>query len=430
MAEDIVAEKTLLFEKLLTPDAQQVLISRFANAQQYLSFDVAYLTLLQQLLGLVLSANTNQGMSGFDIFNLNWAFELPTIDELLQGIYLKPIQIDINQLFIDWASTYLNISLPENFKLDRWGVFTFFFVRDRYAVLFDLVVRNGKYGESHYDSALYYNPAMVSALPYWGDIVYSGMLSGTLAQMSWNPMVVVQWARVFKNEAFANALALKIDLLEQTLEKAFFLDFNILDYSRFPDEGTVDGVPCAVIHTRQGYDLRVPVIDLILFGWIMDVSCFDIDRFSELDKSSISQTFSDFTYYRFEQQLTSWMPPTDSLLFSRSYEEMTDITKSKIVHTYATHRYMIARIRRIVKSTLQGYNLDAYTLNEYVMAVLDLVYRKRIGHQRLKGWKAQLSDDDFHDMWKQKWEKAGLNTTILDLLWERFKDMQKVVVSL
>ena len=61
-----------------------------------------YNSILNMLLGLQACVDWQIGLRDLDIFNIDFDFELPDIDELLQGINVKVTTPDLEDVFSDF----------------------------------------------------------------------------------------------------------------------------------------------------------------------------------------------------------------------------------------------------------------------------------------------------------------------------------------
>jgi hypothetical protein len=67
-------------------------------------------------------------------------------------------------------------------------------------------------------------------------------------------------------------------------------------------------------------------------------------------------------------------------------------------------------------------------LVKYYHAALEVVYKNRQSHNRIRNWKTQLSDDEFYQMWLEKWKTLGLNSSKLQQIYELVKTWEKFLL--
>jgi hypothetical protein len=429
--ENISAQKELLFLKTLTPEAQDIIIRRMANAGEYLRQDIMFYQLIESVLAAYLAIGTGKGWNEFDIFNWNWSISLPTIEQLLEGQYAIVINIDVNDLFRDFASIEWGYELPEDFVLNFSNMLPFFFLININPQVVYWIIGIGVYGQSHYNYALYFSPNYEQLPPTpWGVVYWPSSVVASVPQLSVNPTVVAQWAEMFGSKLLAEYLALKVDMLEQILLGAFFLSFNMLNLSVFLPKSYFDSVEGIKFSFKQGYKLFIPSIDFLLFGFYLNVSRLGIDRLMNLTDRVMAEAVTKFGYYRGLIQLNLFQSPWSGVLFRKTEVEMENFHIHRSVQRYAVHAYNIQLLVKRLYRKLDSYGINQFDKFKYRLAMLDLVYRLRIGHKRSKEWKTELSDDEFYRMWLSKWETQGLNTSILQEIYGDFITCQKQVLKM
>ena len=428
MSENIDAMKQLLFLKTLTPEAQEIIMNRMAKAGEYMRADIIYYQLIENLLAAYLVIGTGKGYNEFDIFNWNWKIEMPTIEQLLEGIYAVAVNMDISEVFQQFAQWEWGYILPPDFVLNFSNMLPFFFSISQNPQVCYWIVGIGVYGQSHYDYALYFSPSyqMLPPTP-WGVVYYPSAIVASVPELSVNPRVVEEWASLLGSRVLAEYLAIKVDCLEQLLENAFFLGFNMLDFSKFHPKSTFNNVEGIKFKFKQGYELFIPSIDFFMFGFYLDFSRLGIDRLMNLTDKILQSAVTKFGYYRGMIQLSLFQSPWSALLRRKTYEEMKNYHIHRSVQKYATHAYNIQMLVNALYRKLDKYGLNQTDKWKYRLAFLDLIYRLRVGHKRAKEWKAKLSDDEFRDMWFNKWTALGLNTSILEEIYGDFITCQRQI---
>jgi hypothetical protein len=111
------------------------------------------------------------------------------------------------------------------------------------------------------------------------------------------------------------------------------------------------------------------------------------------------------------------------LLFTVPEQERLSIPRSPRVNVYGVHRHAQEQIRSLVTRVVP--EAGPSELVRYYHAALEVVYKDRESHRRIRNWKTQLSDDEFYQMWLEKWKTLGLNTSKLQQIYGLVKAWEK-----
>jgi len=427
---NIEVQKQKLFAKVLTREGTETTIKRMQQINDILNFNTWWLSILETLTGLWFTPQFGFGLTEFDIFHIDFDFELPSLDDLLKGIYIKINTLSLEEIFRDFLKIDFNIDFPEGQLLDFGNTLYYFFKDPFLTGIAQPFICDCIYGESYYGKCCYYNPQRYIYLyrPSQFDQL-SGTLQ-TIGQMSVNPQVLAQWTDLIGNRTIAEVVVQKVDMLEKLMNNAFFLGFSILGHSIFAPREYKYNTYCARVSFSDEVTMCLPSIDAITFGFILDQSLLDVDRLIDPTTTGYKSTASRFAYYRMLRQKRRFQSPISGLVFMHRYQAMQSPHKNPSILKYATHRFNIRMIRERIKRKLIRRGMNVFDVNKYVMATIDLVYRKRIGHKRIKQWKAKLSEDEFKQLWLDKWVTQGLNKDLLLELYgeyitwvERVKDL-------
>jgi hypothetical protein len=125
------------------------------------------------------------------------------------------------------------------------------------------------------------------------------------------------------------------------------------------------------------------------------------------------------------KQKELFVSPVSGLVFSVPLEQRESVPRSPRITVYGTHRHAQEELRKLVRTLLP--DADIFTQNKYYLAALEVAYKNRIVHARLRKWKQMVSEDRFHELWLQKWESMGLNRDILEALYERVVSWRKLL---
>ena len=434
MSNNIESQKQLLLQKTIGDEGSEITRKRMIDIDDILDFDSIYEAMIEMLAGLTTSSDFGIGLTDFDIFHVNFTFRLPTIDEILAGIYVVPIQISLEQDFSQYVQFDLGLTFDTSKLLDYTQTLNWFLkdgitnpVSWQYTyqnvALFDIT----KYGEG-----IYWESDTVPVNPTLGQqIQLNPLQSDTLLslshQASLKPWIVKQYTVLLGNEQLAIAYLMRKDFLEKTMKDAFFLGFSMLNYSPIRTkeiQNDVEGVTIHVTVDSQDIGIFVQTIDRICFGFILGVTPLGLGRFTpEESYTTFRNTGPRYAFWRAMKQKQRFQSMTTELLFTVPEEEKQSIPQSPRINVYGVHRHAQEQIRDLVMRVVSDAGPNE--LVKYYHAALEVVYKNRQSHHRIRNWKTQLSDDEFYKMWLEKWKTLGLNSSKLQQIYELVKTWEK-----
>lgn len=430
MPRTVENQKQKEFLKTLSEEATDLITERMYQISEVLNFDLIYLSILDMLVGLNLVANLGIGLTDFTLYHIEFNFRLPTLDELLQGLHIIVEQISLEDVFSEFMDFEFGIEYDPSISLDFPTTIFYFFKNDIFPGISFPNLPIGRYGIDKYGKCIYYTPYLPAPFkPTMPESATDNLIS-QITKLSISPHIQAQLVALGVHPDLVKGLTRKVDWFEKCMEKGFFLGANLLDYSRFAPKIYYNGQEGAEIEIEPGKKIFVPNIDMVSFGFILGVSQLGLDRFVVTNTTIFRTTGPRFSYYRAMRMKQRFVSPISGLVFRKTWREMQSVHKHRSSLKYGTHRHLIEQIRRQVKGYLANRDLDAFTLNKYVNAVVDLVYRKRLGHKRTKLWKTTLPEDYFRKLWIEKWKTMGLKKEILEELYSRFSYMQEVTTKL
>ncbi|MGC9108573.1 MAG: hypothetical protein ACP5IE_10360, partial [Infirmifilum sp.] len=245
------------------------------------------------------------------------------------------------------------------------------------------------------------------------------------------PWVVEQYAVMLGNRQLGAAVAMRIDFLERAMGDAFFLGFSMLNYSPIRAREIQANTEGVTVHVRvNGTEIGIfcPSIDRITYGFILGVTPLGLGRFTpDVSYTIFRSTGPRYAFWRAMREKERFQSLTTEMLFTVPREERESIPRSPRINVYGVHRHAQEQIRVLVYKMTEG--MDAFTRNKYYAAALELAYRERVSHSRLHDWKTMLSEDEFKRVWLEKWQALGLNTSILNTIYEQVRQWQKILVK-
>jgi hypothetical protein len=430
-ALQVESQKQKLLQKTLGDQAPEITQRRMIAISDILNFDLFWNNMLRLLAGLLTVSDFGAGLTDFDIFHANFRIRLPTLEELLQGVFIgiEPVSLEFD--FSEYVKLDLGLYFDPSWSLDFPQTLKWFFkFEETPAIAFPeanpIIARFDvtKYGEGVYCEEVL--TVTLGSNPPVG----AGLLKGTVAQtyfLSVTPWVVEQYAVMLGNYQLGKAYAMRIDFLEKVLKDAFFLGFGMLGYTPIRSKEVKDGQEGVTVHlTVDGRDVGVFVnsLDKITYGFILGVTPLGLGRFTPSEMYTIFRnTAARYAWWRAMKQKELFVSPVSGLVFSVPLEQRESVPRSPRITVYGTHRYAQEELRKLVRTLLS--DADIFTQNKYYLAALEVAYKNRIVHARSRMWKQAVSEDQFRDLWLRKWESMGLNRDILEALYERVISWRK-----
>jgi hypothetical protein len=430
-ALQVESQKQKLLQKTLGDQAPEITQQRMIAISDVLNFDLFWNNVLRLLAGLLSVSDFGVGLNVFDLFYANFRIRLPTLDELLSGIYIviEPVSLEFD--FSEYVKFDLGLHFDPSWSLDfpltlRW----FFKIDEMPGLAFPeanpLIARFDvtKYGEGVYCEEII--DATRGSNPQLAPAQLSGFISQT-AYLSVTPWVVEQYAVLLGNRQLGEATAMRIDFLEKVLEDAFFLGFGMLGYTPIRSKEVRDGQEGVTVHiTVDGRDVGVFVnsLDKITYGFILGVTPLGLGRFTPPETYTIFRnTAARYAWWRAMKQKELLVSPVSGLVFSVPLEQRESLPRSPRVTVYGTHRHAQEELRKLVRTLLP--DADIFTQNKHYLAALEVAYKNRIVHARLRKWKQTVSEDQFRELWLRKWESMGLNRDVLEEIYARVVSWRK-----
>jgi len=399
-----------------------------------LNFDSVYEAMIEMLAALTTSSDFGIGLTDFSIYHVNFTFRLPTIDEILSGISVVPVQISLEEDFSQYVKLDLGLYFDPSWRLDYFQTLNWFFKdgvlspiswQFTYSkvALFDVT----KYGEGVYwegDTAPT-NPTL--GQPVQLTPVQSNALLSLSHYASVKPWIVRQYTVLLGNERLAKAYLMRKDFLEKAMKDAFFLGFSMLNYSPIRAKEIQDGVEGVTIHVTvdsQDVGIFVHTLDRVCYGFILGVTPLGLGRFTpEEEYTTFRNTGPRYAFWRAMKQKQRFQSMVTELLFTVPEQERQSIPQSPRVNIYGVHRHAQEQIRDLVMRVVP--DAGPSELVKYYYAALEIVYKNRESHHRIRNWKIQLSEDEFYQMWLEKWKTLGLNSSKLQQIYELVKTWEK-----
>jgi hypothetical protein len=421
----IDAQKWNLLVKTIGEPAPDIIRKRMIDISEVLNFDLFWNNLLALLAGLLSVSDFGFGLDAFDLFYANFRIRLPTLDELLSGIYIviEPVTLEFD--FSEYVQFDLGLYFDPSWSLDFQQTLQWFFKFDEMPAIafpegYQIIARFDitKYGEGVYCSQI---PTVSKGTnPILSTDVGSALLYQT-RYLSVTPWVVAQYAEMTGSYELGKAVVARIDFLEKVLKDALFLGFNMLGYTPIRSREVKNGQEGVTVHIAvDGRDVNVFVnsLDKITFGFILGVTPLGLGRFTPEETYTVFRnTAARYAWWRAMKQKELFVSQLSTLVHTVPPAEKESVYKSQRIMTYGVHRHLVEVVRSYIASLVP--EADAFTQNKYFTAALEAIYKNRVVHARARAWKQKMSDEEFKQIWIEKWTAMGLNRDVLEDIYGR-----------
>jgi len=340
---------------------------------------------------------------------LNWAIELPSLDEFLRGVLIKLEPIDISLVFPELTSVSDTV----------WSVF----VDEVAEGVAGTRLEKAVYGRSRYDES-YYDPEAVR------EFLRSTLYAFTKKDVSWpeRRLRVEKAAKLLGiGEDLARTVFDRLSVIEAVKEKAATWDYAWWDGSSWAPEGSGGAVEFVT------YDLTVEAVEYEqLFdaqaGGLWDHSCWEYCfwtpdepayRFDPERLKAVFDVYRDFIVSGFRRR---YLATALAVANYQTAEERVD-WRSGRTETYALPAAQRARIESIVENAVKAVEpgADAFKLRLYKTAALELYGALYGVHRWGSEMQRALTLEELKSFWIGKWSADGLDPAVLERLWETVK---------
>lgn len=342
----------------------------------------------------------------FQPYAINFTYEMPDLEELLQGILIDFKKIDYSKIY-DWM-TDIDLYIDTNIKLEY---------RE------DLKVkrnRKARYGITRYDYS-YYDPYVPREflkatfhrlrLLRTPDTTYYNTIRSTSEQIA-------------LNTALADSIYNRLFAQYSAQANAFILGMAVLGRSRLSE--VRDGYTTIPIVDAKGnlYDLKFRTLDHLQMGFILGITPLGYGVL--LPSESI-----------YRQEENKYDPPIIKVMM----EKIRDIRNRITISTYAYSNYnkpeemidrhksdrtaqyhIIQGIRRQVESWVEAQippeESNPVRIRQYQSACLQMIsWRAKRHRWGFETWKF-MTEEEFKTWWINNWSSQGLNKDTLNKLFE------------
>jgi len=401
--------KVLYHEKVLSGDALSVNWMRFIEISplfaEWIWLQVHPFDLSQLGLGLIYGILPID----FEPFNLYQEYRPPTDEEVEQGIWVDFQRISMESLYI-WMSEFpsmLQTMFKEQFQEDLM------LTRPEKAIYGVTMYARGVYDPviaREFIRATFHRLRLLR-LP---DISYLFSMEDVRELLD---MADVTDRHIFD----------RLSLLFSAQRDTFILGLSLL--GKAPLARGKDGMTEFTFINHEGREMTVKAstLDQLMFGFILGVTPLGYGyllpretTFSQEEGKKNPKIFELLLnkYYKFLSQLplTPWAYGN----YNRP-EEMLSPHRSDRAEQYHLLMTMRDHVERWVEAQIPPEESNPLKIRQYKSAVLQLIsWRAKVHQWGYTSWRL-MSEEEFKAWWLDNWARQGLNTNVLQQIYERSK---------
>lgn len=350
--------------------------------------------------------------------------KLPTVQEFLQGIKLKLEPVDVGEAWRIFYWDIYGLEVPPLLDfvtfitVQCWPEYLGFILEQQKR---KLIVGESVYGTSYVDP------------PVIREFIRSSLWELArrridLTRIRQFYQVVVDKARI--NEGIVEAMYNRLALHLHTLFEKFILDYNLLNYSKLC-EATSETTKAPMVTWRGEYrEVEFRKFNEINCGFILDITPLNLgilmdDRIiykpSPLETHDVGTTvLSDFIDWKVRRMISRY--PATGVAFGNYQrpDETLAWHRSERADHHHQLRLFYYYIDAVVDSLLEKEDVTIFEKNLYKRAAAMLLGHPKKRHKwGYEAYKAMI-EEEFKEYWLSYWEKQGLNTFVLNKIYQVF----------
>lgn len=348
-------------------------------------------------------------------YAIDFTYETPTTEEMLQGIWVKFKPVAFEKLYI-WMTEFREY-IMENIKPEFQ------------ASLLTLVAEKAIYGITPYGIGVY-DP--VVAREFLRSTFQKLRLIRT-PDMSWREMLdhISDFLEMIgvTDEITYNRLM----LMFSAQKESFVLGLSLLGYSKLSKKEEDYAIVPFMDARGNICEVRFRTLDHLQMGFILGITPLGYgillpkESIYNLQEGKKNPSFLKVLDQKIRGMIGRITLTTWSYTNYHKVEEMRDVHKSDKANQYALLQTLRRHIEEWVRNKLPIGEFDAVTVRAYQNAVLQLISWKAKRHKwGFQGWEA-MNDEQFRDWWFEHWERQGLNKTTLQSLYEGVRPWLKAI---
>lgn len=349
-----------------------------------------------------------------EIIPANWDFDvdLPDLDELLQGILAEIKSLDWSQIYemLQDITKFIEQNIAEEYQDDMLKS------RPRKAI----------YGVSKFNRSYYDPPAVREALRSTFFKLWSERY--TLEQLRRDLDALAKTLNL--SPGFVQLVFNKISQVIYAQPSAMILGYGVLGRSRLGKrvENQEQAEMTMITYELEVQQWRGNTLDHAQYSLVLGLVPlgfgFLTPRNTVYKKPVRSGQYLPLTRYIYDRGTgniykMSWNPFSFGN-YNRP-DEQQDYRRSERADQYMTLQLIRYQIERIVDPLIRQYETNPVKIRMYKSAALQLVSlpakRHRWGYEAFK----VMTEQELVEWWKQHWASQGLNSELLEAIYERLK---------
>jgi len=406
---DFYLKKLKYFEKTLSNDAIYSTYLRTLDVAPLLAsyawLILPWIDLAQLGLGLLYDFDPMNLVP----FSLDFEAKLPTVEETLQGIWMKFERIRYEELY-EWT-TSIEEFVTSSFKPEHAeGILS---SRIRAAV----------YGVTQYGYSAF------DPLPS-REAVRTTLLRLRLLRPS-DPSYRMAAEELIEQaectEAIDEHVLDRLMIISSAQRNAFVLGLGVLGMSRLTRVEDGWGVVPVIDHEGNPADLRFTTLDQLQLGFLLGMTPLGYGYLLPKESAYLQPEgkgdpiFLEATIRKAKKVVSAATTFTWSYSNYNKPEEMEDWHKSQRTAQYDLLMTQRAVIEDWVEKRIPPEEANPVRARQYKNAVLQAIAWRAKRHKwGYDAWKA-MTEDQFKEWWKRNWTRQGLSEPVLDRLYEEMR---------
>jgi len=351
--------------------------------------------------------------------NLEFQIDLPDMEQLLRGVQLVLEQINLQISLQQLLQSLQNLNITINIS-DLTNLITYL----TQTVQSDMLTK-GYYNESYYGQC-YYDPEAVAQ--FFKSTMYA------VTKKKTNPAT-----QIAEIKALGQALNIRPELVENLYNRLSAIstieqqsatwDYGFWDYSYWGEEEDINGVEGVVTFTAfDGTQKTLPYRNLFDYqaGCFWDDGLWDYCLWTDYEETGDNiyrydninlNLLHDAIYRNFKNRINA---TAIALANYQTPEQRMDAHNSPRVVDFGDAMMKNKQLMYITQNMVKQLvpNVDAFTLNLYSTAVLNLYGVLYNPHKW--GYESQraMAQDQLKQWWVTKWSAEGLDPNVLSTLFD------------
>lgn len=424
---EVRKQKAKYFSKLLSEDARYTNLLINLNLLDLFSDETwEYLDLYLNL-SLSLSWELKLPPIDFENIELDFKVDLPNLEEILQGIWIKFEKINFAELLrLLFEETFNEIYKKIKESLENFDNLINRNIKPPHGKYIRRTsVSKAIYGKSRFGSS-YYDPQALYEF-YTSTLV--GFFKNRTSYEALKQIIDNAMNTLNIHEPIGKHLYNRFVMISEALKQNFVLGYGVLNKSMLIPKDRAKETLYFVDY--DGRVLKVNYSNLfgLHAGFLLDVSILDYNYLMPRENPykypdppvilSISVKAS-----RASNRFTlMWVGASNYV----KTEEMKDFRRCDRADQYMQLQVLRYFLESVVKEVLEPMGLPPTTLRQYKNALIQLLGLRYKRHRW--GYKAfpTMTDDELKNWWVNYWVRQGLNANLLNILWDSLWSVLKEV---